>query len=90
MADDAQLPDKFRTPAEEVDYLRERHGTRRSKRTLALYRRVGGGPPFVRMGNDVLYPERLTDQWVSEKRSEPVSSTSELRARHLMAETEGG
>jgi hypothetical protein len=90
MADDRHLPDKLRTPNEEVDYLRERHGIRRSKRTLMLYRRVGGGPPFVRIGNDVLYPGRLTDQWVREQLSEPVSSTSELRARRLMAATKGG
>jgi hypothetical protein len=84
MPDDAHAPDKLRPPDEEVAYLLERHKLRRGKRTLALYRRVGGGPPFVRIGNDVLYPERLTDRWVRERLSEPVSSSSELRARRQM------
>jgi hypothetical protein len=90
MPDDEQLPDPKRTPDEEVKYLRERHNIRRSKRTLALYRRIGGGPKFVRIGNDVLYPQFLTDQWVADLLSEPVASSSELRARRLAtSETEG-
>jgi len=79
--DDASL-----TPDELVEHLWERHRIRRSKRTLQLYRREGGGPAFFRAGNDVFYTRRLADEWAIERRGEPIKSNSEQSARRLMLE----
>jgi hypothetical protein len=38
-----------------ASYLWQRHRIRRSRRTLQLYRREGGGPPFFRCGNKVFH-----------------------------------
>jgi hypothetical protein len=77
------------TPDELVDYLWQRHRLKRSTRTLQLYRREGGGPPFHRHSNSVLYLPRLADQWAIECRGDPIRNNSEQAARRLMADAKG-
>jgi hypothetical protein len=64
--------------------LLERHSLRRSTRTLQQYRRDGGGPPYVRSGNDVRYYTDSTDAWVAELFGDEVTSTAEESARRLL------
>jgi hypothetical protein len=56
---DALLP-----PEDASSYLDERWNLKRGTRALNVYRRVGGGPKFYRIGNDVRYTKRLLDEWV--------------------------
>jgi hypothetical protein len=90
MSDADQQDDVVFTPDEEVGYLWERHRMRRSKRTLQLYRREGGGPPFFRIGNDVRYSQKMTDKWVAKQRGDPVHNNSEQAARRLLADATKG
>ena len=56
-------------------------GIKRSPKTLAKYRCVGGGPPFVKFGaTDVRYDEPDLDKWVIAQLSGPFGSTSEIAA----------
>jgi hypothetical protein len=71
------------TPSETKTYLRDRHNLRRSERTLQQYRREGGGPPYVRTGNDIRYFTDSIDAWVASLFGDEVSSTSEESARRL-------
>jgi hypothetical protein len=72
------------SPAELKAYLLEQHSLRRSTRTLQQYRREGGGPPYVRSGNDVRYYTDSVDAWVADLFGEEVTSTSEESARRLL------
>lgn len=61
-------------------YLNER-GIKRSPKTLAKYRSVGGGPKFKKFGAaDVTYDDPDLDQWIEEQLSGPFGSTSEVAA----------
>jgi hypothetical protein len=66
------------TPEETVVLLKER-GIRRSKQTLAKYRSVGGGPPFVSIGGrQIGYPEMEAHDWADSLISGLRRSTSEV------------
>ena len=50
-------------PQAASDRLREVHGISRKAKSLAVLRSRGGGPPFIKSGRAVLYPEGLLDGW---------------------------
>ena len=63
--------DDLLTPQETSDYLRTV-----GDRTLERWRRVGGGPPFVKIGRKVAY--RLGDlrAWVAQQRREHTGAST--------------
>ncbi len=71
----------FRTPPASV-YLFEVWGIRRSPRTLAKQRCVGGnGPPFRKVGRDVVYERGALDGWAALQISETsFQNTAEAKA----------
>jgi hypothetical protein len=71
---------RFLRRAEAAKHIREKWGYPCSPRTLAKYAVVGGGPPFRKAGRYPLYHPEELDRWVSDKLSDPVTSTSELAA----------
>jgi predicted DNA-binding transcriptional regulator AlpA len=51
-----------------------------ARATLAKYRVVGGGPPFVKIGAKVLYPLAALDEWLDAKPLQAsTSDTGEQR-----------
>jgi hypothetical protein len=52
-----------------------------SHKTLAKLAVIGGGPLFRKAGRFPIYSGPDLDEWAGSKISEPVHSTSELRAR---------
>lgn len=64
-----------------TDYLLEQHGIKRTPATLRNMRVRGGGPAFMKVGNEVYYEAVALDAWVAAKLSKPVFSTSELPAK---------
>jgi hypothetical protein len=46
--------------------------------TLAKYACVGGGPRFVKFGRKPLYTKQSLEEWIAEKLSAEIASTSEL------------
>jgi hypothetical protein len=46
--------------------------------TLNRWRVVGGGPPFQRLGRRIVYPRRPYEDWLWERLTKPVRSTSEF------------
>jgi hypothetical protein len=69
----------LKTP-EASQYLAKK-GVKRSPKTLAKLRTVGGGPPFKKFGEEVFYWATGLDGWVEGKLSLPLNSTSELPDR---------
>jgi hypothetical protein len=71
------------TGAEASAYLLAQHGIRRKPATLATLRSRGGGPPFRKVGRDVIYEAADLDAWAAKVKSGPLTSTSmaALRAR---------
>ncbi len=57
--------------AEVPQYLLEKHGVVRSYQTLNKLASVGGGPEFVKFGNQPLYTPEAIDHWVAERFSAP-------------------
>lgn len=41
------------------------HAIKRSERTLETWRRLGGGPSFIRLGRRVLYAKSAVDTWIA-------------------------
>lgn len=72
------------TPHEACERLWVQHRIRRTPRTLQLYRRVGGGPPFHRAGNEVRYLPSAIDRWARERQGEPLRNNCERSARRLL------
>jgi hypothetical protein len=62
MADDGdQKKRRYLTPKQ----VSEKFGGTPAVQTLANWRaNTGGGPPFIRIGNRVLYPSDMLDAWV--------------------------
>jgi hypothetical protein len=73
-------PLRFLRRTEAAKHIREKWGYPCSPRTLAKYAVVGGGPPFRKAGRYPLYHPDDLDRWVSDKLSDPVTSTSLLTA----------
>jgi hypothetical protein len=65
-------------------YLWENWRLKRTLRTLQQLRRDGGGPPYHRVGNQILYPRDTVDQWAEAKMGPLNRSTSEESARRLI------
>ncbi len=63
--------------AQAAEYLQERYGAY-TKQTLAKMAVDGTGPKFRRMGAFTYYLESDLDEWVAERMSAPVKSTTEL------------
>jgi predicted DNA-binding transcriptional regulator AlpA len=62
-----------------VRLLTPRHLARkvqRSEDTLARWRRERRGPPYIRLGNRVVYDEEAVDAWLMSLQIEPVSETA--------------
>jgi excisionase family DNA binding protein len=57
------------TPQEAADYLRT------GVRTLERWRRVGGGPVFVKIGRRVGYRLADLESWVSQQRREHTGAS---------------
>jgi hypothetical protein len=70
---------RFRTENEAAEYLAEK-GLKVAPKTLGKYRVLGGGPKFRKWGRVPLYDEPALDEWVDEKLSDPMRSTSEMHA----------
>ena len=51
------------SPQAASDRLKEVHGIKQKPKSLAVLRSRGGGPPFIKSGRAVLYPEGLLDGW---------------------------
>jgi hypothetical protein len=47
-----------------------------SRRTLILWRQQRTGPPFVKFGAQILYPERGIYRWLEARTTEPVRERS--------------
>ena len=64
---------------EAVEYLTKKHGLKTTRGTLNKLACIGGGPAFQKFGHKRLYTAESLNEWVCEKLSPPVRSTSELR-----------
>lgn len=56
-------------------------GVRRAPKTLQKQRVTGGGPPFMRICNRIVYELESLRAWALAQRSPLVTSTSELPAK---------
>jgi hypothetical protein len=59
-------------------YLKEAHGVRVAKQTLAKYALTGDGPAYQRFGKFAMYPVAEIDRWAKARFSALAKSTSEL------------
>jgi hypothetical protein len=71
--------------AEAAKHISEKWGYPCSPQTLAKYAVTGGGPSFRKAGRYPLYHPDDLDQWLSDKLSDPVRSTSQLTAERYRA-----
>ena len=62
------------------EYLKLRHGIKRSPQTLAKYRSVGGGPKFRRAGREIAYELEHLDEYACQLLGDVVTSTSEYQS----------
>lgn len=61
-----------------ADYLSER-GYKRSPKTLAKERVVGGGPEFAYLGRTPVYSREKLDEHIRQRLTGPCRSTSDSR-----------
>jgi len=67
-------------PKDASAYLLRAHGLKRSPRTLANLRSVGGGPEYFRASpTEVLYPAAALDAWAHEQLGPLARHTAEER-----------
>ncbi len=72
----------FLRPSEAEAFLAE-HGCHVSRRTLAKWRCLGGGPRFRKAGNRIVYERSELRMWADARLSQPRVSTSDVEeARH--------
>ncbi|MGO9055929.1 MAG: hypothetical protein ACLQU2_00860 [Candidatus Binataceae bacterium] len=64
--------------AEAARYVQDGRGYPCSPKTLAKYAVVGGGPRFRKAGRFPLYDPNDLDDWINDKLSDLVTSTSAL------------
>jgi hypothetical protein len=74
------VPCRLLRRTEAAQYIKDHFGYPCSPRTLAKYAVIGGGPRFRKAGRYPLYHPDDLDCWVSDKLSDPVTSTSALAA----------
>jgi hypothetical protein len=67
----------FLAPEAAVRVLVEEHGVTRSTGTLRKLRCTGGGPQFAKLGRQILYRRDWLAEWVRDRVSQPMSSTSD-------------
>ena len=61
------------SPTEASDYLRSNYGIKRSKKTLANLRSIGGGPGYRKFSPiEVGYPVEELDSWARELLDRPI------------------
>jgi hypothetical protein len=65
------------SPQEVTEYLASAFGVVRKVPTLAKYRCLGGGPPFLRANRSILYPRAGVESWARQMLGEPMRSTSD-------------
>jgi hypothetical protein len=66
----------LRTEDQASEYIGQ-FGMKVAPNTLAKYRTVGGGPRYRKFGRFPLYDDPDLDEWIEEKLSAPLRSTSE-------------
>jgi hypothetical protein len=69
---------RYLTRKETSAYLKDETGIQRTAKTLAKLATIGGGPPFRKDGNRVLYDPEDLDDWAESILSPLVSSTAQL------------
>jgi hypothetical protein len=69
----------FLTDERAEEYIRSR-GIPITKKTLGKLRVVGGGPVFRKFGRKPLYEPVALDEWVAERLSGPLRTTSDQAA----------
>jgi hypothetical protein len=68
-------------PIQTAEYLLTQHNLRRSPRWLQERRREGGGPSYVRVGNDIRYYTETIDRWVAAQFGRELANTTEYVER---------
>jgi hypothetical protein len=71
----------FRTEEEEAARFNK------APRTLQLWRKLGSGPPYIKVGSTILYPIEEGEKWLRDQVQQPVRSRprSRRRAAHIPA-----
>ena len=72
------INDPILTPTEAIEELK-RCGVHRSERTLANYRTLGSGPPYLRDGTRPRYPLSSLREWAADQLSPVVHNTTQER-----------
>ena len=74
------MPDaKPLNPIEANDYLKRQHGVSRTPATLAKLRCIGGGPPWRRVGRNIVYTAADLDNYAAGLTSERFTATAQYR-----------
>lgn len=68
---------RFLSRAEAADYIIGL-GLSVTKKSLAKFATIGGGPEFHKWGQKAVYTRDALDAWVASKLSPPMKSTSEM------------
>jgi hypothetical protein len=76
----------FYSTSEAVRYLEEKHGIKRSIRTLQTMRRFGGGPIYRKPNaSSCLYKDSDLDQWVEQITEKQYEHTAQDTIERLNA-----
>jgi len=75
-----QFPERPLNRREASEYLLEKHGVRRSDRTLAKLACVGGGPQFRKVKRAVIYDQAALDAFAEAITSAPMRTTADQAA----------
>jgi hypothetical protein len=77
---DQPKPQRYLSPEQSCAYLLDRWNIPCRPATLNKWRVIGGGPQYVKFGRIVRYTAEWLDEWVDNKLSPPVRSSSELKS----------
>ncbi len=69
----SELLDQYLAEPELAEELKRKIG-RGSVRQLRNWRRQRNGPPFMRLGNAIMYPRRGFEEWLAGQIVQPVRS----------------
>jgi hypothetical protein len=72
MVYDEHVHGRLLTPERASERLRQDFSLERGTHRLASLRCEGGGPPYVRIGRSVRYPEQLLCGWARQQVSRPL------------------
>lgn len=70
------MSNQFLSREQAAAYVRGK-GLPCAKLTLQKMATTGGGPKYQKFGNRVVYTSECMDQWIAEKLSAPIASSSE-------------